>query len=535
MAMSRYLSWRMALVAVVVAVGLFYLLPSVRTDLPAWWTTRAGKINLGLDLQGGMHLITEVQTDKAIENALHQYTQNLEEVLEEKKIPYTEINLSADRTIAIELVDKSADEELDDVLKNDFPLLKEGKAEQKEGLYRRTFRLDDQEISRLKDSSVKQALETIRNRIDQFGVTEPIIQRQGEDRILIQLPGVKDPERAKKLLRQTAMLEFKLVNEEASLEEALKGNVPPDSEILYEEKVDRETGKTIKREPFLLKRRTVLTGDLLVDAQPQIDSSQYNEPYVSIKFDSKGAKIFKTVTTANVNKRLAIVLDGVVKSAPVIREPIGGGRAQIEGSFTLDEAKDLAIVLRAGSLPAPIQTLEERTVGPSLGKDSISDGIKATIIGSLVVVLFMMVYYNLSGVVANVALLLNLMLIFGTLAIFGATLTLPGIAGIVLTIGMAVDANVLIFERMREELRAGKTPWAAVDAGYDKAFSAIFDSNLTTILASAVLFQFGTGPVKGFAVTLCIGLLANFFTAVFVTRVVYDYFVLVKKVKAISI
>lgn len=535
MAMARYLSWRMALVAIVVAGGLFYLFPSLCNDLPSWWTAHAGKINLGLDLQGGMHLITEVQTDKAIENALHQYTRGMEEALDEKKIPYTEITLRDDRTIAVELVDGSSDAEIDEVLRNDFPLLKEGKKEQREGLYRRTFSLDDQEVARLKDSSVKQALETIRNRIDQFGVAEPVIQRQGEDRILIQLPGVKDPERAKKLLRQTAMLEFKLVNEEASLEDALKGNVPPDSEILYQEVTNPETGKAVKKVPFLLKRRTVLTGDLLVDAQPQIDSSQYNEPYVSIRFDSKGAKIFKAVTTANVNKRLAIVLDNVVKSAPVIREPIGGGRAQIEGSFTLEEAKDLAIVLRAGSLPAPIETLEERTVGPSLGKDSISDGIKATIIGSAVVILFMMLYYNLSGIVANAALVLNLVLIFGTLALFGATLTLPGIAGIVLTIGMAVDANVLIFERMREELRAGKTPWAAVDAGYTKAFSAIFDSNLSTIIAALVLFQFGTGPVKGFAVTLCIGLLANFFTAVFVTRVVYDYFVLVKKVNAISI
>ena len=274
---------------------------------------------------------------------------------------------------------------------------------------------------------------------------------------------------------------------------------------------------------------------MLVDAQPQIDSAQYNQPYVSIKFNAKGAKIFKTVTTNNVGKRLAIVLDNVIRSAPVIREPIGGGRAQIEGSFTLEEAKDLAIVLRAGSLPAPIKILEERTVGPSLGKDSIDQGIRATIIGSLLVLFFMFIYYKLSGLIANIALVFNMVIIFAVLAAFEAALTLPGIAGIVLTLGMAVDANVLIFERIREELRAGKTIWASVDAGYAKAFSAIFDSNLTTVLAAAILFQFGTGPVKGFAVTLCVGIMASFFTAIFVTRVVFDYFVLVKKVKSVSI
>ncbi|MFH0811502.1 MAG: protein translocase subunit SecD [Pseudomonadota bacterium] len=533
--MARNLRWRMVLVIVVTLIGFFYLTPSITSSLPPWWKNHVGKIRLGLDLRGGMHLVTEVQTEKAIENALSQNVQSLEEILDENKFPYTEIKTRQDGSISVALLDESADEKLMKIMKDDFPSLKRISSVSEPEEYQIVFRLDENEMRNIGDSSVKQALETIRNRIDQFGVTEPTIQRQGEDRILIQLPGIKDPERAKKLLRQTAMLEFKLVNDEASLEGALKGNVPPDSEILYQEIIDPETKEVTRKEPLLLKKRTLLTGDTLVDAQPQVASSQFNEPYVSIRFNAKGAKIFKTITTANVEKRLAIILDNVVKSAPVIREPIHGGRAQIEGNFTLEEAKDLAIVLRAGSLPAPIKILEERTVGPSLGKDSIEKGVRATIVGSLLVIIFMMFYYKLSGMVANLALLLNMLLIFGALAIFGATLTLPGIAGIVLTIGMAVDANVLIFERLREELRAGKTPWAAVDAGYSKAFSAIFDSNITTVVAAAVLFQFGTGPVKGFAVTLCIGIMASFFTAIFVTRVIFDYFVMVQKVKRISI
>lgn len=533
--MVRNLTWRAVLVILAIVAGMFYLIPSITDSLPPWWKDNVDKIRLGLDLQGGMHLITEVQTDKAIENTLNQYVQTLEEVLDEEKIPFIEITLRKDQTIAVELLDQSTNEKFAEVMKKNFPALTSLQPETGENFYRPIFALDKNEIRTVKDSAVKQALETIRNRIDQFGVTEPNIQRQGEDRILIQLPGLNDPERAKRLLKQTAMLEFKLVNDEDSVQKALEGRVPPENEILYEETVDKETGIVTNHVPLLLKKRTLLTGDMLVDAQPQIDSAQYNQPYVSIKFNAKGAKIFKTVTTNNVGKRLAIVLDNVVRSAPVIREPIGGGRAQIEGSFTLEEAKDLAIVLRAGSLPAPIKILEERTVGPSLGKDSIDQGIRATVIGSLLVLLFMFIYYKLSGLIANIALILNMVMIFAVLAAFEAALTLPGIAGIVLTLGMAVDANVLIFERIREELRAGKTIWAAVDAGYAKAFSAIFDSNLTTVLAAAILFQFGTGPVKGFAVTLCVGIMASFFTAIFVTRVVFDYFVLVKKVKSVSI
>ena len=530
--MARNLLWRFIIVAVVVLTGVIFLLPSVTENLPSWWKERVDKIHLGLDLQGGMHLITEVQTEEALENALDQSSQNIEEVLDEEKVPFIEIILRKNRTIAIELLDASDDDKFRTIMEKEFPNLKRVDTEKEKDLYRPIFQLDENESQHIKDLAVRQALETIRNRIDQFGVTEPTIQRQGKDRILIQLPGVKDPERAKDLLITTAMLEFKLVNREASWEEALKGKVPPDSQILYEEVKNKETGTVIDKRPWLLKKRTLLTGDRLVDARVSLDSAQ---PYVSLRFDSKGAKIFKTVTAANVGEQLAIVLDNVVESAPVIKDAISGGRAQITGSFTMQEAKDLAIVLRAGALPAPIKFLEERTVGPSLGKDSIDKGLNSIKIGALLIVVFIIIYYKFSGIVANLALAFNIILIFGALAAFKATLTLPGIAGIVLVIGMAIDANVLIFERIREEVRSGKTTWASIDGGYSKALFTIIDANITTIIAAIVLFQFGTGPIKGFALTLMIGIAASLFTAIVVTRLIFDYLVIQRKREKISI
>jgi preprotein translocase subunit SecD len=382
-------------------------------------------------------------------------------------------------------------------------------------------------------AALEQSVETIRNRVDQFGVTEPEIVPQGDNRILIQLPGVKDPKRAINLIGKTALLEFKLLDEEHSLEQAMKGNIPPGDILARGVRLDDKTGQRMELY-YLLKAKTLLTGQNLEYAQVKI-SDRFGEPYVGIKFDAQGAKDFDRITSENVGKRLAIVLDGVVHSAPVIKERISGGEAQITGTFTTEEARDLAIVLRAGALPAPVKVLEQRTVGPSLGQDSIDKGIMATLIGFLLVVVFMVIYYKLSGLVANVAVLLNIILILGTMAAFQATLTLPGIAGIILVIGMAVDANVLIFERTREELRTGKTPRAAIDAGYDKAFLTILDSNVTTLLAAMFLFQFGTGPVKGFAVTLSVGITASMFTAIYVTRIIFDYFAWNRKIKTISI
>ena len=303
------------------------------------------------------------------------------------------------------------------------------------------------------------------------------------------------------------------MDEENSLEAALKGNIPPGDEILYQVSVDPKTGHE-KKTPYLLKKRTALTGEYLTDARVQIDS-QYNEPYVSISFDARGARLFEQVTAQNIKKRLAIVLDGKVNSAPVIQDKISGGKAQITGRYTTDEARDLAIVLRAGALPAPVKIIEERTVGPSLGKDSIEKGFKSMLIGGIIVIIFMAIYFGLSGVIADLALLLNIIFIMAGLAFFSATLTLPGIAGIILTIGMSVDANVLIFERIREEVRLGKTPRTAIEGGYSKALVTILDAQLTTLIVALVLFQFGTGPVRGFAVTLSIGIIASLFTAIF--------------------
>jgi preprotein translocase subunit SecD len=349
----------------------------------------------------------------------------------------------------------------------------------------------------------------------------------------VQLPGIKDADRAIKLIGKTARLDFKLVDESVSSQTALNGAIPEGDEILYKREENVETGEVTKT-PFLVKKRTVLTGETLSGAEVRYDSD-FNEPYVAITFNSIGAMIFQEVTRANVKKRLAIVLDDNVYSAPVIQEEIAGGRAQITGQFTTEEARDLAIILRAGALPAPVVILENRTVGPSLGKDSIEQGVQSILLGALLVIIFIPIYYKLSGVVAVTTLMLNLVLLLGALAYFGAALTLPGIAGMLLTVGMAIDANVLIFERIREEVRVGKTVRAAIDAGYAKALSTIVDANITTFIAAVVLFQFGTGPIKGFAITLCIGIAASMFTAVFVSRVIFDSFMSRKKVANLSI
>ncbi|MBI5183115.1 MAG: protein translocase subunit SecD, partial [Nitrospinae bacterium] len=359
---------------------------------------------------------------------------------------------------------------------------------------------------------------------------EPTIQREGTRRIIVELPGIDDPKRAINLIGSTALLEFKLIDEEQGVEDALKGDIPEGDEILYER--DKKTGKEIR--PYLLKKDAVLTGDSLTMAEVRINN-QYNEPYVGIGFDKEGARIFREITGENVGRRLAIVLDKNVYSAPVIREKISGGEAQITGNFTPEEAHDLVIALRAGALPAPVNILENRTVGPSLGQDSIKKGIISTLIGGIVVIVFMIIYYKLSGFVADIALFLNLIIILGILAYLKASLTLPGIAGIVLTIGMAVDANILIFERIREELRRGKTVRASIELGFSRAFWPIFDSNLTTIIAAVILFQFGTGPIRGFATTLTIGIAASMFTAIFVSRVIFDSVLSWKKINKLSI
>jgi len=516
------------LVFVVIVTAIIYILPSWK---PTLWPHK--QINLGLDLQGGMHLLLEVDTEKALESTVERISQEIREQLKKERIRHVAIDRVEGIKISAQIKKEESIEKFRALLDDEFRDLRELSDKKVDGVQTIMMDIPDSDRDQIEKLAVDQALETIRNRIDQFGVSEPDIRRQGENRILIQLPGIKDTQRAKDLIGKTALLEFKLVDDTQSLDGALRGNVPPGREILYKIDEDPETQRTSKT-PFLLKKRTLLTGAYLTDARVQIDS-QFNEPYVSINFDKKGARIFERITGENVNKRLAIVLDNNVYSAPVIQEKIAGGQARITGRFTTEEARDLAIVLRAGALPAPVNILEERTVGPSLGADSIRNGLLSMCIGGLLVLIFMVIYYKTAGLIADVALFLNILLIGAGLAGLQATLTLPGIAGIILTIGMAVDANVIIFERIREEMALGRTPRAAIDAGYDRATLTILDANVTTLIAAVVLFQFGTGPIRGFAVTLSLGVVASMFTALILSRLIFNYISVNRKVKTLSI
>jgi len=514
------LKWKIPLILFVVLGSAFLAYPLKE------------KIALGLDLQGGMHLVLEVQTEKAVEASLERIANDIKREIQNEDYEVDRVSTDlVNKTVTVLMVDAMDLEPVEKIMKNYTAYMKnEGKVREGRGY---KFSLSREEEKRIQQNAVNQGLETIRNRVDQFGVAEPTIQAQGERRILIQLPGIKDADRAIKLIGKTARLDFKMVDESISAETALNGSIPDGDQILYKREENLETGEVTKT-PFLVKKRTVLTGETLSGADVRYDT-EFNEPYVAITFNSIGAMIFQEVTRENVKKRLAIVLDDNVYSAPVIQEEIAGGRAQITGQFTTEEARDLAIILRAGALPAPVIILENRTVGPSLGKDSIEQGVKSMLLGFALVMMFIIIYYKLSGIVAVMALLLNLVLMLGALAYFGAALTLPGIAGMLLTVGMAIDANVLIFERIREETRVGKTVRAAIDAGFAKAFSTIVDANLTTFIASVVLFQFGTGPVKGFAITLCIGIAASMFNAVFVSRAAYDFVMRKKKITRLSI
>ncbi len=519
-------SWKLILVFAVIVAALIYVLPTFKPEL---WPHK--QINLGLDLQGGMHLILEVDTFKAVEDQVERISEEIRDQLRKEQLRKVTLDRIDGNRISAKIENPEALEQFNAILKKDFDFLQR-KLRTEADVSTIILEMPVKEAEEIEKLAVDQALETIRNRIDQFGVAEPDIRRQGENRILIQLPGIKDTDRAKDLIGRTALLEFKLVDDTDDVNAALKGDVPAGKEILYQVQQDPESGKTSKV-PLLLKKRTLLTGAYLTNAR--VDFDQFNVPFVSISFDKKGARIFERITGENVNKRLAIVLDNTVASAPVIQEKIAGGQARITGNFTLEEAKDLAIVLRAGALPAPVKILEERTVGPSLGADSIREGLISMLVGGILVVLFMIVYYKGAGVIADFALILNIFLIAGGLAGFQATLTLPGIAGIILTIGMAVDANVIIFERIREELALGRTPRAAIDAGFDRATLTILDANVTTLIAAVVLFQFGTGPVKGFAVTLSLGVIASLFTSLVLSRLIFDYILKGRKVKTLSI
>ncbi|KAF0145753.1 MAG: preprotein translocase subunit SecD [Nitrospirae bacterium] len=541
--MKKNILWRLILIGSTIVLAAVFFLPNTPlfSQMPEWWKKDMPDkgITMGLDLQGGIHLVFEVEGEKAVEITTERIAQSLKDILAKKK-------LSADITSSGMLITvASASMDVRKAIEENYPILTPV-----ETGARVVYKISDKEAGRIRDGAADQALETIRNRIDQFGVAEPTIHRQGTNEIVVQLPGIKDPKRAIEIIGKTAQLEFKIVDdsspvaaeipasiepgEEENLLKKFAEKIPADDEILFEKKVNRETG-AVRKIPVLLKKQSALTGDLLKEARVSIDSSNFGQPYVSISFNTAGAKLFEDVTAANVKKRLAIILDTSVYSTPVIQERIGGGNAQISGSFSMDEAKDLAIVLKAGALPAPIKMLQNITVGPSLGTDSIEAGKRAGMIGTILVVIFMVIYYRLSGVIADFALVLNIVLLLGAMASLNATLTMPGIAGIILAIGMAVDSNVLMFERMRDELRSGKTPRAAVDSGYHKAFWTIFDSHVTTLITAAVLFQFGTGPIKGFAVTLSLGVAINLFTALIGTKTIFDLINSRHDVKKLSI
>ena len=506
--MDRKILWRILLIVVIVGLAAWSLYPPKET------------LNLGLDLRGGIHLVLQVKSDDAIKAELDDASRRLVDLAKEDGVqlgaPEVEPGELRFRVPVPEGVDRTV---LDDIASGYF-----GEYTVSRGAGQWTFAFQPNVERQVRDRSVRQALETIRNRIDQFGVADPVIQRQGldSDRLLVQLPGVDDPARVKDLISSTALLEFKEVTagpapDRETLLSRTGGTPPSDSEVLAGDRTDFD-GNVIGTDYYLVKKASILTGSELRTARRSQD--EYGQAVVSFAVEPAAADKFGQYTGGHIGTPMAIVLDNRVVSAPVIRARITDSGI-IEGNFSIQEAEDLALKLRAGALPASITYLEERTVGPSLGRDSVIRGVRAAIAGLILVMVFMLVYYKLSGLNANVALLLNIVLLLGAMAYFSATLTLPGIAGVILTVGMAVDANVLIFERIREELAVGKTVRAAIDTGFARAFGTILDANLTTLIAALFLFQFGTGPVKGFAVTLSIGILASVFTAVFVSRTLY--------------
>ena len=510
--MDRSLASRLIVIVLVVALAAIWAYPP------------KDKINLGLDLQGGMHMVLQVETDDAIRAETDNSIDGIQSDLEEADIAGTTVDRTSDSTFELSGVPADRDSFVEDeIVDRYYPGWNMRRAAD-----RLQFELSASEAKSIRELAVNQARETIRNRIDAFGVAEPIIHDEGlgSNRIVVQLPGVDDPERIRRLIKNTAFLEFRLVKantdtypSEQAARAANNGADADQNEVMREDLRD-ENRNIVGQRYWLLEKRRVITGRDLKTARPTTD--QIGQPAVNFFLTSEGGKKFGDTTGDNVGRLLAIVLDGNVVSAPRINSRIGD-QGVIEGQFSFQEVQDLVTVLRSGALPAGLTNLEERSVGPTLGRDSIEKGQKAGLIGFVLVILTMLVVYKLTGINAVLALLLNIVLVFGVLSMFGATLTLPGIAGIVLTIGMAVDANVLIFERIREELRSGRTVKSAVVAGFSKALSSIVDANATTMIAAIFLFMFGTGPIRGFAVTLSVGIVASLFTAVFISRWLFDF------------
>lgn len=492
---------RIFIIVAICLLGLFFSIPNIlpnKDNLPKWWQP----VNLGLDLQGGSNLLLEVKVDDVIRESMATVEESVRQALRENKIRYQNLQANND-SVAVKIDNLNQRNKAAGLFRkidNDLNVSEEG-----DGTLRITY--TEAALNNMKIKAVNQSIEIVRRRIDELGTKEPVIQRQGTDRIVVQLPGLQNPEYVKTLLGKTAKMAFHLVDSSSSAADARRGRLSNSSKLV----------KGSEGETYVISRKAVVGGEHLVDAQP---SFQEGEPVVSFKFNSIGGKKFGEATKNNIGERLAIVLDNEVISAPTIQTAILGGSGIISGNFTVKSANDLALLLRSGALPAPLEVLEERTVGAGLGSDSIKAGAIACIIGLVAVVVFMIAAYGLFGIFTTIAVFTNLFLLLGVLSLMGATMTLPGIAGVILTVGMAVDANVLIFERMREEVKLGRSTKDAAEAGFREAWGTILDSNLTTLVAAFVLFYFGTGPVRGFAVTLTIGILTSMFTSVTVTRVI---------------
>lgn len=505
--------WKEFLILAVCLIGVWFSIPNffAKETVESWPTWMPKKqVVLGLDLRGGAHLLLEVDLATVQKEQMTNLIDSVRGSLRKERIGYTGLKTQGD-SIVLTLRDPQDTKKARKIIRQTDHELAVSQGDN--GLL--TLSMSAQAIEQRKRRALEQSIEIVRRRVDETGTSEPMIQQQGDDRILVQMPGVQDPTRIKNLLGQTAKLQLRLVDISGSLEEALKGHIPPGSEVLpdYEKNPDGSP-KTY----YLIQKQVKVSGENLVDARPGFD--EYNRPVVSFTLDSLGAKKFADVTKENVGKPFAIILDGKVLVAPRINGPIPGGSAQISGNFSVQETQDLALLLRAGALPAPLKVIEERTVGPGLGQDSIESGIHGTILSILLVVVFMFLAYSFFGFIANLAVLLNLILLMAAMSVTQATLTLPGIAGIALAIGMAVDANVLINERIKEELRLGRKLVGAIDSGYSRAMATIIDSNLTTLIGTAILYQFGSGPIRGFAVTISMGILISMFTAVSVTKLV---------------
>jgi preprotein translocase subunit SecD len=519
--MLHYSRFKKAVILLTTLVVCAFAIPNFfpQEMVQRWpkWAQR--HIVLGLDLQGGSHLLLEVDSNAVRKERVEALRDDVRRVLRETRIGYTGLTV---RGNAVEVrIREGADmaQVLTKLRELSQPLggILSGSGQRTVevadlggGLFRLT--VSEPAINERIRQAVDQSIQILERRINELGTVEPLIQRQGADRILVQVPGLQDPTRVKEILGKTAKLSFRMVDQSMSPEQATEGRAPPEAELLRGSQ--RDGGQ-----PYLIEKRVVVSGEDLTDAQPGFDQ-RTTEPIVTFRFNSKGAQSFGRATQENVGRPFAIVLDNEVISAPVIREPIIGGSGQISGNFTVEQANDLAILLRAGALPAPLTIIEERTVGPGLGQDSIEKGKLASYVGSVLVIAFMIATYGLFGIFATIAVAVNVAMIFGILSLLNATLTLPGIAGIVLTVGIAVDSNVLIYERIREEVRHGRSPITAIDAGFTRALATILDSNITTFIAAAVLFFIGTGAVRGFAVTLGIGILTTVFTAFTLTGLI---------------